>query len=152
MSDIMNYYELPKFLTQEQFDFFYDMALNVEEWTPYQSTVSGNRMGMYYYQTGLTFEDRNVALVKLEPHDVMDWHVDGKRKTALSYPLSDNYAPCSFTKSQTFDGPMLLNTQARHAVFNNEHTRYSINISFQEPIEEAIQIFESLTHYEFKAS
>lgn len=148
----MNYYELPKFLTQEQFNFFYDMALSVEEWTPYQSTVSGNRMGMYYYQTGLTFEGRNVALVKLEPNDVMDWHVDGKRKTALSYPLSENYAPCSFSESQTFDGPMLLNTKARHAVFNNEHTRYSINISFQEPINEAIKIFESLDQYEFKTS
>lgn len=152
MSDTMNYYELPKFLTEDQFDLFYDMALSVEEWTPYQSTVSGNRMGMYYYQTGLTFEGRNVALVKLEPHDVMDWHVDGKRKTALSYPLSENYAPCSFAFYHSFDGPMLLNTQARHAVFNNDHTRYSINISFQEPIDEAIKIFESLTQYEFKAS
>lgn len=151
MPDIINYYELPKFLTKDQFDFFYDTAINVEEWTPYQSTVSGNRMGMYYYQTGLKFIGRNVALVKLEPNDVMDWHIDGKRNTALSYPLSENYAPCSFEDS-TFDGVMLLNTQARHAVFNNEHTRYSINISFQEPIDEAIKIFNSLKQYEFKAS
>jgi len=47
---------------------------------------------------------------------------------------------------------MLLNTQSRHAVFNNEHTRYSINISFQEPINEAIEIFNELSEYEFTTS
>ena len=51
----MNYYELPKFLSKTQSDFFFDLAKGVKEWTPYQSTVSGNRMGMYYYQTGMTF-------------------------------------------------------------------------------------------------
>jgi hypothetical protein len=148
----MNYYELPRFLSDEQHKAFLTISENVKEWTPYQSTVSGNRMGMYYFQTGLTFADRNVALIKLEPNDVMDWHVDGKRNTALSYPLSDNYAPCSFEDAAGFDGVMLLNTQARHAVFNNEHIRYSINISFQEPIDEAIEIFNGLTEYEFKTS
>lgn len=151
MSNNMNYYELPKFLSKTQSDFFFDLAKGVKEWTPYQSTVSGNRMGMYYYQTGMTFADRNVALIKLDPYDVMDWHVDGKRNAALSYPLSDNYAPCSF-EDETFAGPMLLNTQARHAVFNNEHTRYSINISFKEHIEEAINIWHELVDYEFKTS
>lgn len=147
----MNYYELPRFLSEERHNDFLNMAESVKEWTPYQSTVSGNRMGMYYYQTGLKFANRNVALIKLEPHDVMDWHVDGKRNTALSYPLSGHYAPCSF-EDETFSGVMLLNTQSRHAVFNNEHTRYSINISFQEPINEAIEIFNELSEYEFTTS
>jgi hypothetical protein len=47
---------------------------------------------------------------------------------------------------------MLLNTQARHAVFNNDSTRYSINISFKEDINEAIDIFKGLEDYELKTS
>ena len=151
MSNNMNYYELPKFLSEEKHAEILALAESVENWTPYTSTVSGKRMGMYYYQTDMTFADRKVALIKLDPNDSMDWHVDGKRNTALSYPLSDNYAPCSF-KDETFDGVMLLNTQARHAVFNNKSTRYSINISFKEDINEAIEIFKGLEDYELKAS
>jgi len=115
MSSNMNYYELPKFLSEEKHAEILALAESVENWTPYTSTVSG------------------------------------KRNTALSYPLSDNYAPCSF-KDETFDGVMLLNTQARHAVFNNDSTRYSINISFKEDINEAIDIFKGLEDYELKTS
>ena len=50
----MNYYELPKFLSEEKHAEILALAESVENWTPYTSTVSGKRMGMYYYQTDMT--------------------------------------------------------------------------------------------------
>ena len=86
------------------------------------------------------------------PYGGIDFHTDGSRNTALSYPLSEDYAPCVFEDGEKIDSPMLLNTQVKHAVRNNGKQRISLNISFKQNIEECVKIFEQLKEYEFKTS
>ena len=95
-----------------------------------------------------TTASNNTAIGK----QTLSANTTGTRNTALSYPLSDDYAPCVFENGEKVDTPMFLNTQVKHAVFNNDKTRISFNISFQQGIEECIKIFEELQEYEFKTS
>ena len=88
----------------------------------------------------------------IRPNAVQDWHTDGgKRNTALIYPLTDEYAPCKFQPGET-TAPMFLNTQAKHAVFNNNKKRINLNISFEDDIEDCIKFFKEIDRYEFDPS
>lgn len=154
MLNNITHYNLPEFLTTAQHTHFLMTAknLNDNEWTQYL-TSTGRADGFSYYDLKTTFADRNVYLLKMNPNDSIDWHTDSKKRvTALTYPLSEQYAPCQFKNNEKTSGPAFLNTTQEHAVFNNSHTRYSLNISFTENINECIGLFERLKEYEFKTS
>tara|TARA_B100000902_G_scaffold99073_1_gene101467 strand:- start:1812 stop:2279 length:468 start_codon:yes stop_codon:yes gene_type:complete len=155
MSSNLSHYKLPYFLEEDFKKNLLEkgMTLKYEEWTDHYSTKSNNKTGLYYYDLHMTFCDKKCFLVMIPPNGGIYFHTDGgTRNTALSYPLSDDYAPCVFENGEKVNTPMFLNTQVKHAVFNNEKTRISFNISFQEDIEDCVKIFERLEKYEFKTS
>jgi hypothetical protein len=155
MFNNITHWNLPNFLTHTQHAEFLIIAKNLIEdhWTPYL-TSSGRPDGFSYYDLKTTFAGKSVYLLKMNPGDRIDWHTDSKKRvTALTYPLSEQYAPCEFKNGEKTSKPAFLNTTHEHAVFNNAQTRYSLNISFTENMNDSIAIFERLREkYEFKAS
>jgi len=100
-----------------------------------------------FYDLNMTFHGRNCYLLMIRPNAVQEWHTDGgKRNTALIYPLSEDYAPCSFEHAE-ISKPMFLNTQVRHAVFNNNNKRINLNISFDDDIEDCIEFYKCLKFF-----
>lgn len=154
MPDNLTHYNLPYFLSDDTRKNLLDMALNLDdsEWTVHKSTRSGKPSVLNFYDLKKTFHGRNCYLLMIRPNAVQEWHTDGgKRNTALIYPLSSNYAPCSFETGETAQ-PMFLNTQTRHAVFNNDNKRVNLNISFNEDIHDCIEFFKGIDRYEFDPS
>ena len=83
-----------------------------------------------------------VALMKMDPNAIQDWHTDGNRTTVLIYPLSDNYAPGE-TRNGKYHGPALVDVTKEHAVFNNDHTRINLQIGFNERIEKVWDLLQN---------
>jgi len=150
----LRYYKLPYFLDSKFTNRLLEkgMKLKHEEWADHYSSKSNRKTGLYTYDLHMTFCGAKCSLVMFPPHGGVDFHTDGSRNTALSYPLSEDYAPCVFEDGEKIDSPMLLNTQVKHAVRNNGKQRISLNISFQQDIGECVKIFEQLKEYEFKTS
>ena len=137
MPNNITHYELEEFLTEETKQKLLHIATNLkdEDWTVHTSTLTGKPSVLHYFDLKMKFNGRSCYLLMIRPNAIQDWHTDGgKRKTALIYPLSDNYAPCKFEKGET-TAPVLLNTQTYHAVFNNDTKRINLNISFEEDID-----------------
>ena len=154
MSSALTHYELPHFLSNEtkQELLEFGLSLRDDEWTIHVSTKSNEPSVLNFYDLKKTLHGRNCYLLMIKPNTIQDWHTDGgKRNTALIYPLSENYAPCSFEEAETTQ-PIFLNTQARHAVFNNNSKRINLNISFADSIEECIEFFKGITDYELNPS
>ena len=149
MPSDLTHYELPCFLSEHTKKEFLDIGMNIkdEEWTVHNSTKTGKPSVLNFYDLKKTFHGRNCYLVMIRPNAVQDWHTDGgKRNTALIYPLTENYAPCKFQQSET-TRPIFLNTQVRHAVFNNNNKRINLNISFEDDIEDCIEFYKCLTFF-----
>jgi hypothetical protein len=82
--------------------------------------------------------------VRFQPRACIFPHVDdnSERSTCLTFPLapSEHFAPTIFFENETdqkpiavanWDGrPGALNTREFHAVYNNEHTRYTFQLCF----------------------
>jgi len=154
MPSNLTHYELPQFLSKETKKELLEigMQLKDEEWTVHHSTKTGKPSVLNFYNLKMKFYGRNCYLLMIRPNAVQDWHTDGgKRNTALIYPLTQDYAPCKFEVGET-TAPMFLNTQARHAVFNNNNKRINLNISFEDSIETCISFFKSIDTYEFDPS
>ena len=154
MPSDLTHYELPEFLSPEIKKELLDIGMNLrdEDWTVHNSTKTGRPSVLNFYDLEKTFHGRNCYLVMIRPNAVQDWHTDGgKRNTALIYPLTDNYAPRKFQPGET-TAPMFLNTQARHAVFNNNSKRINLNISFEDGIETCIDFFKGIDTYELDPS
>ena len=154
MPSNLTHYELPQFLAKEtkKEPLEIGMQLKDEEWTVHHSTKTGKPSVLNFYNLKRKFYGRNCYLLMIRPNAVQDWHTDGgKRNTALIYPLTQDYAPCKFEVGET-TAPMFLNTQARHAVFNNNNKRINLNISFEDSIETCISFFKSIDTYEFDPS
>lgn len=149
MPSDLTHYELPKFLSNEVKQELLDIGMNLkdEDWTVHKSTRTGIPSVLNFYDLKRTFHGRNCYLVMIRPNAVQDWHTDGgKRNTALIYPLTEDYAPCKFQPGET-TSPMFLNTQSRHAVFNNNNKRINLNISFEDDIEDCIQFYKCLKFF-----
>ena len=154
MPSNITHHELPEFLSEKTKQEFLDIGMNLkdEDWTVHHSTKTGKPSVLHFYDLKKTFHGRNCYLVMIRPNAIQDWHIDGgKRNTALIYPLTDEYAPCKFQLGET-SAPMFLNTQAKHAVFNNNKKRINLNISFEDDIEDCIKFFEEIDKYEFDPS
>ena len=100
------------------------------------STRTGTPSNLYFSPTSYKSFDR-VALMKMKPHAIQDWHVDGSRSSVIIHPLTDNYA-CGLTESGPYDGVVLLDVKRRHAVFNNEYTRIGLQIMFDESADDTL--------------
>ena len=133
----MGYRKLNEFLSIEEKQKFLRQA-EFGEWINHKSTVTGKPSSLYFLPVKYKNYER-VSLMKMEPNAVQDWHVDGSRKCVLIYPLTDNYAK-GYTRNydliESYEGVVLLDVTKEHAVFNNEHTRINLQISFNEPMEE----------------
>ena len=149
MSSALSHYELPEFLDPEVKERLLRIGMDLkdEEWITHKSTRTGKPTVLNFYDLHMTFHGRNCYLLMIRPNAVQEWHTDGgKRNTALIYPLSEDYAPCSFENEKT-SKPIFLNTQVRHAVFNNDKKRINLNISFEEDIEDCIEFFKCLNFF-----
>ena len=149
MPSDLSHYELPEFLDTEVKDRLLriGMSLKDEDWTTHKSTKTRKPTVLNFYDLNMTFHGRNCYLLMIRPNAVQEWHTDGgKRNTALIYPLSEDYAPCSFEHAE-ISKPMFLNTQVRHAVFNNSNKRINLNISFEDDIEDCIEFYKCLKFF-----
>ena len=149
MPSDLSHYELPEFLDTEVKDRLLriGMSLKDEDWTTHKSTKTRKPTVLNSYDLNMTFHGRNCYLLMIRPNAVQEWHTDGgKRNTALIYPLSEDYAPCSFEHAE-ISKPMFLNTQVRHAVFNNNNKRINLNISFDDDIEDCIEFYKCLKFF-----
>lgn len=149
MPSDLSYHELPEFLDTEVKCRLLriGMSLKDEDWTTHKSTKTGKPTVLNFYDLKMTFHGRNCYLLMIRPNAVQEWHTDGgKRNTALIYPLSEDYAPCSFEHAE-ISKPMFLNTQVRHAVFNNNNKRINLNISFEDDIEDCIEFYKCLKFF-----
>lgn len=152
---MLGYIKLPYFLSDDQHQQFLSIGENIpdDDWIQHVSSVSGKPMGLNFYNLNMTFAGSKCFLVMMKPNDFIDWHTDGRtRNIALSYPLTTGYAPCQFQTGEKVDTPMFLNTQVKHAVFNNENKRISLNISFLQDLDECVKIFEGMQSHEFMPS
>lgn len=152
MPSDMTHYELDEFLPADVKKQLLQIGMNLKdnEWTVHKSTKTGKPSVLNFYDLKMNFYGRNCYLLMIRPNAVQDWHTDGgKRNTALIYPLSEDYAPCTFENGQT-TAPMFLNTQTRHAVFNNDKKRINLNISFEEDIDDCIEFYKCLKFFKGK--
>ena len=120
---------------------------NKAEWITHYSTVSGTKTPLEF--THVTDEIRkhlflyygtNVKLMlsRLHPNTIQDWHTDGKknkRTTVVIHPLTDDYAPLHVHGGAS-NGAVILNTQERHKIINNDNMRINFQICYDENIEE----------------
>ena len=126
------YRKLPDLTPEEKQHYL--KLVDCQGWINHKSTKSGLRSVLHF----LPCEYKNfkrVALMKMEPHAIQDWHIDGNRKCVAIYPLSENYAK-GMTREGEYEGPVLLDVTQEHAVYNNEYTRVCLQISFDESMEE----------------
>ncbi len=94
--------------------------------------------------------------VKFAPRARIAPHVDDhlERSTCLTFPLAPeppDFAPTLYFKSmddivkpcyieEWENRPGALNTREVHAVFNNEHLRYSFQLCFRIPLKEFVEL------------
>jgi len=129
---------VPQFLSQSEIQEYLQQS-HSNKWYNHKSTVSGKVSALHFLPTTYKSYER-VALMKMEPHAIQDWHVDGTRSCVVIHPLSENYAN-GMTEHGEYEGPVLLDVRRRHAVFNNEYTRICLQIGFDKG---AVETWHSL--------
>lgn len=133
----LSYRKLNEFLTKEEKQFYLNLSKS-EGWINHKSTKTGISSVLYFLPCKYKNYDR-VALMKMKPNAIQEWHVDGNRKCVIIYPLSDNYANGVVKGNnlvESYEGVVLLDVTKDHAVFNNNHTRINLQISFDKDIDE----------------
>lgn len=101
----------------------------------------------------LPFKPNTASFIKLNPNVVMPIHRDDPvlRKSHLIIPicpLDDTYTTTKFydedknpiDEAEFSIKPVIINTQERHGLKNNEHTRIQFNLGFSEGIEDWYEI------------
>lgn len=125
------FYKLPNFVTEiERKNLLSKM--NDTNFINHKSTKTGRYSPLNFLFINYRGIEKytKVAIMKMLPNAIQDWHRDGKhlkRCSVLIHPLSHNYAPI-----HTVDGPVcstgIFNTQSPHAVFNNTSHRLNLQI------------------------
>ena len=134
----MSFTEIESFVTDEERQHLLS-RIDEKDWYQHKSTVSGRLSPLQF--KFIKYRGVDAALLKMDPNTTQDFHTDGinlKRSTVIIHPLTDNYAPFSSEQSQSTK-PIIANTQARHAVFNNNNTRLNLQIPFDVDYNDAIQ-------------
>jgi len=134
----MSFTEIESFVTDEERQYFLS-RIDESDWYQHKSTVSGRLSPLQIKR--VTFRGVDAALLKMDPDTTQDFHTDGvnlKRSTVIIHPLTDNYAPFTSEQGQS-SKPIIANTQASHAVFNNNNTRLNLQIAFDVDYNDAIE-------------
>ena len=123
-----------------------EYALNIpnDQWMKYKSIKSNRPTALQFFHIPYQFMDRDIRLMKMDPHTNEEWHTDALRLTALLYPLTDNYAPIKIKNNsqyQEIDYPALIDVRNLHCVDNNNKIRINLQVNFAEPLEEVICLF-----------
>lgn len=139
-SILKNYLELPQFMTDaEKQDYLHHVVDG--EFIVHKSSQTGKPSVLKFYPLPVQFRHiERSYLLAINPNDVQGWHVDSdklRRNSVLIHPISDNYAPCS-TEDGDSSECIIMNTQARHAVFNNDSTRVNLQIPLDYDYDEFI--------------
>lgn len=141
----MSFTEIEPFVTDEERQYLLS-RIDEENWFQHKSTVSGLLSPLQL--KSIEYRGVSATLLKMDPNTTQDFHTDGvvlKRNTVIIHPLTDNYAPFSIEQispTQLLDQsakPIIANTQARHAVFNNNNTRLNLQIPFNVDYNDSIQ-------------
>lgn len=146
--------EIKPFLTDDEINEYLSM-LDADDWHRHKSTKSGRESPLQF--KAVKFRDietnffkpedvENAMIMKMEPNEEMWWHTDGvgKRQTTIIHPIhpSTDYAPFETRdgdKHYKCGNPIIANTLAEHAVFNNDNIRLNLQIPFNITFEEAIE-------------
>lgn len=84
------------------------------------------------------------GILKLDPHEVYDWHVDGRRGVTINMLLEGFDSQCLFRDEDTKeefklpyepDTYFLFDTQKTHKVSNGADTRYVFSLEFFEALD-----------------
>ena len=136
---MQSYYQLPDFLTDIEKEHFLSL-IDSPDFINHKSTNTGIASPLNFLPVEFRGIDR-VLLMKMYPNAVQDWHTDGvglRRHSVIIHPLTKDYA-CAQTNDGEINGTAILNTQAKHAVFNNNTTRMNLQIPIDESFENLIQ-------------
>jgi hypothetical protein len=127
----VSFTEIDPFVTEEEKQYFFT-KIHEDNWYQHKSTHSGKLTPLKFKKV----EYRGVVagLMMMDPNTTMGWHTDGtslNRNTIILHPLTDNYSPfvCEDGSSSK---PIIANTQARHAVFNNGNIRLNLQFEFSD--------------------
>ena len=134
----MTFTEIKPFVTQQERALFLS-RIDEQDWYQHRSTVSGQQSPLQFKR--ITYRGVDAALMKMDPNTIQNWHTDGvtlKRSTLILHPLTEKYAPYTTKTSQSVC-PVIANTQAEHAVFNNNQIRLNLQIPFDVEYNEAMQ-------------
>ena len=125
----MSFIEIEPFVTEAERQYFL-LKIDEPNWYQHKSTVSGRKSPLQFKE--IEYRGIKAALMKMDPNTTQDWHTDGidlKRNTLVLHPLTKNYSPF-MSKDGSSTKPIIANTQAKHAVFNNENVRLNLQIPF----------------------
>jgi len=134
----VSFIEIQPFITKQEKQQFL-LRMHEPGWYQHKSTVSGRLSPLQFKQ--IKFRGIDAALMKMDPNTVQDWHTDGinlKRSTLILHPLTDEYAPFTVEDGHS-SNPIIANTQAKHAVFNNNNYRLNLQIPFDLEYYQAIK-------------
>jgi len=141
----MSFVEIAPFVTEQEKQYFLS-RINETDWHQHKSTVSGRLSPLQFKR--ISYRGVEAALMKMDPNTTQDWHTDGvnlKRSTVILHPLTEDYAPFMSEVGQS-SRPIIANTQAKHAVFNNSNSRMNLQIPFDIDYNEAIQDNSEVRH------
>lgn len=132
-----SFFTLKEFLTKEEKNDLIEIANTVKFklHKPHVGEQSENEPINVHH---LSFRDHDwCGMIKLNPNINQPWHVDGRTYAVIIHPLipKDDYAPLC-TKHGKATTPVILNTQAPHAVFNNNNIRVNLQIPLFVPYED----------------
>jgi len=132
-----SFFSLEEFLTKEEKSDLIEAA-NTVEFKLYTPSVGEQLKTEPINVHPFPFRDHDSSgLLKLNPNSTQPWHVDGRTYAVIIHPLipEDDYAPLC-TKHGEATTPVILNTQAPHAVFNNDNVRVNLQIPLFVPYED----------------
>ena len=146
--------EIEPFLTNDEINEYLSMV-DADGWHRHKSTQSGRVSPLQFKAvkfrnivTNFFKPDdvENAMIMKMDPNEEMWWHTDGvgKRQTTIIHPIhpSTDYAPFETRDEGKYyqsSKPIIANTLAEHAVFNNDNVRLNLQIPFNIEFEDAIQ-------------
>ena len=125
----MSFIEIEPFVTEEEKLYFFT-KIDEDNWYQHKSTVSGRQSPLQFKE--IEYRGVRAGLMMMYPNTTMWWHTDGynlDRNTIILHPLTNNYSPF-LSEDGSSSKPIIANTQARHAVFNNANIRLNLQIQF----------------------
>jgi len=157
----MRYFEIPEFDTSILEGAYGEECVqtarkNYKNTDEHYSSKSGKPTNLFFIEDGdkllnkvssqFKYKPNDVLFLYVRPNDYVAPHTDGKiykRNTTIIIPLvpnKDNYVTAD---GIPYSSCYAFNTQIKHSLKNNEYERISIQLQYEEPIDEIYLMYKS---------